>query len=173
MASAFNVSGPTPVQVLVPGGSWTELGIATESGRPRFRANILRRELRADDTGDEPAEIVHLGVTGTLSFVLEKWDEAVRVSLLSNLPGGAAEGEHGTIGALWRADSHLIGVRYLPVIAGKQARTYASCVPTFIEEAEFGNSAKSLACEFMVLRTQDSAGTNASTDNLYTTTTTT
>lgn len=172
MASAFNVSGPTPVQILVPGGSYTELGITSANFRPRYRIDVQNEEIRADDTGNEIADMVYTGLVATLSFVLSKWDTAVHASLLSNMPGGAAEAEHGVIGSLWRADSYLIGVRFEPSMSSKERFTFASCVPLVIEETEFGNTAKALACEFQVLRTQDSAGTNASTDNLYVTATT-
>ena len=166
MALAFNVSGPTAVEITVPGGStYSILGYTDNDSMIEVTTAIGSRRVTSTKTGDAPGAIVYRGMWAVIAMELVEWDTDVRNARL-RVPGQNSAGGSGTVGLVWDSDSY-IGLRLTPQIAGKTQFTFGRCFydgEDAIREFDFGNTERRLAVVMTAL--VDGSG------NLYTESTT-
>lgn len=178
--SDFQVMGPARL-ILVPSGEAVTdgevLGYAEDDDLIRVNFQKRHRELRASDTGDEPAQFVFRGSTATITGTLTKWDTG-ELAILETMPGETlltAVGARGagTVGTTLLQSPVIpqeFGLAIDPVLGGSSAypTRYLFGRVVHVEEAGFelidwGNDSIKLAFSFLALR--DANG------NLYTTST--
>lgn len=178
--SDFQVMGPARL-IIVPNGEsigdGEVLGYAEDDDLIRVSIRKFHRELRASDTGDEPAQYVYRGVTATITGTMTKWDVG-ELAILETMPGETlltAVGARGagTVGTTLFQSSVIpqeFGFAIDPVMGGSSAYPtrymFGRCV--HVDEAGFelidwGNDSVKLAFSFTAVR--DSSG------DLYTTST--
>lgn len=176
MVAIYQVEGPIAVQwaeTAAPIGAYAELGHCPNRERPQFSTEWLGETLGDDEHGDEVVDIVHTGKIATLQFTLSRWDNAEVEKMLSTLtpgttlPGTEAQAyDMGVIGTLHSGQtagvpdhSHLVAIKLLSVITGREIRTFEKCyaLGDVVKEFEIGNTGTQLAFIFNVMRNQDAA----------------
>lgn len=158
MAQDFNVSGPTTLKWdIASEGVFTTIGRTQDDDPPAFDVQQFNRILRANDTGDAPAEIVFTGKMILITATLVKWDEAEYVKMIK-LPTGTDEGEDSTIGTRWVADrDDQVGcfqLQIVPTRSGEKIYTFPTCYidgPGSIRMMQFGNMEKALAVQISAI----------------------
>ncbi len=165
MASAFEINGPTAVQLKVSpiGGSWVELGRSDGEELISFDTQILGKEIFSDEKGMVPDEILHLGMRGLLTMQLVKWDRLVLDSLWGTVPRAAVTGDihlhQGTVGERWSdvsvATIGFFGIRVAAELTDTRiVRSFNRCYllgDDAIREADIGNNRTALRLSFHVL----------------------
>lgn len=163
MAEAIHVSGPTTISCdLTTGGTFFVIGRTQDDDPPSFDIQTFNRIVKANDTGDAPAEIVHTGKLIVITATLVKFDEDEIGELIAR-PSADTEGKASTIGDLWVADiANGVGAfqtRITPTRSGQKVITFPRCYidgAGGIRELQFGNMEKQIAIQIYAI----SDGTN-------------
>jgi hypothetical protein len=123
------------------------------------------RIVLANDTGDEPGEIVYTGQIAVITGVLTKWD--IAAAGYDELGGGPqttkVAGAAGDIGECWVVGTHTFATILTPTRVGEMILTFPRCFvdgPGAFRLLDFGNDAKKLG--FIIMAMRDGS------DNVYT-----
>ena len=180
MALGFNVAGPCRLQFILEGGTLVDLGETTDDDMIRVEFERHMSVLKSTSTGDEPAEIVHTGMTAIITGTLVQWDPDVTNNTkafhkVATAPGGTTEGDAGVIGTRYVTGSLTGSLAIIPRTVGKTSYTFGRCIITRWQLFDFGNVEVKLGFEAMAWRDAATGsigdGTSA-TANLYATATT-
>lgn len=156
MAEAFNVAGPTKIQVKHdPAGGFVDFGHTDNTDLVSFESFDSIHKCFSNDTGDAPAELVYNGATGMIFMTLGKWDEAVYAAMMHRLRKGASGTTEGgytpanDIGELMigGASVRVVQIKILTTTPGQKSYTFGRCWidGNGARQLELGNREKKLA----------------------------
>ena len=176
MAAGYLIDGPTQIKI----GAGV-LGVAHDDDLGEYDIEHHQRIARCSLTGDEPAEVIYVGMTAIVQFTVPFWDRAIAAPLILSGMGATGtgadrDGRAGVIGTRMVADQAHYSIVFQPITTGRLMRTFHRCYTTDARVLDFGNEPEKLFVTAVAIRNGASAsaiGDGASaTAQVWTTATT-
>lgn len=157
MPTTIQVAGPTKIQVDI-GAGFVDLGYSDNDSLASLTFTDHLYEVKTNERGDVPAEVVVTGLSCVLTVTLVKWDSVVWANLIDfQRSAGASSPYVATVGRTLVNDfaggtDFTFSCKVLPSNTGATAYTLNACY-LFGDTADgnFGNAERRLTITFRAI----------------------